>query len=81
MIAFKDLNPQAPMHVLVVPRKHVATLNDLTAAEDGLVGAMVARLERRVAFSLSVSERELYLSIGTENLLGSVVRLALDVDG
>ena len=41
MIAFTDINPQAPMHVLVVPRKHVATLNDLTAAEDGLVGAMV----------------------------------------
>ena len=41
MIAFKDINPQAPMHVLVVPRKHVATLNDLTTAEDGLVGAMV----------------------------------------
>ncbi len=34
MIAFKDINPQAPMHVLVVPRKHVATLNDLTTAED-----------------------------------------------
>jgi histidine triad (HIT) family protein len=41
MMAFKDINPQAPMHVLVVPRKHVATLNDLTTAEDGLVGAMV----------------------------------------
>jgi len=41
MIAFNDINPQAPMHVLVVPKKHVATLNDLTAAEDDLVGAMV----------------------------------------
>lgn len=41
MIAFTDINPQAPLHVLVVPRKHLATLNDLTAAEDGLVGAMV----------------------------------------
>ena len=41
MIAFNDINPQAPMHVLVVPKQHVATLNDLTAAEDDLVGAMV----------------------------------------
>jgi histidine triad (HIT) family protein len=41
MVAFKDINPQAPLHVLVVPRKHVATLNDLTTAEDGLVGAMI----------------------------------------
>jgi histidine triad (HIT) family protein len=43
MIAFDDINPQAPMHVLVVPRRHVATLNDLTPEEDGLVGAMVRR--------------------------------------
>ena len=41
MIAFNDINPQAPMHVLVVPKKHLATLNDLSSAEDDLVGAMV----------------------------------------
>jgi histidine triad (HIT) family protein len=43
LFAFSDINPQAPMHVLVVPKAHVATLNDLTPAEDGLVGAMVRR--------------------------------------
>ena len=43
MIAFNDINPQAPVHVLVVPKKHIATLNDLSAAEDGLVGVMVRR--------------------------------------
>jgi len=43
LIAFNDINPQAPMHVLVVPRLHVATLNDLEAAHDGLVGEMVRR--------------------------------------
>jgi histidine triad (HIT) family protein len=41
LIAFNDINPQAPMHVLVVPKLHVATLNDLSAANDDLVGAMV----------------------------------------
>jgi len=41
LIAFNDINPQAPMHVLVVPKAHVATLNDLEAAHDDLVGAMV----------------------------------------
>ena len=41
MIAFNDINPQAPMHVLVVPRTHIATLNDLSPANDDLVGAMV----------------------------------------
>ena len=43
LIAFNDINPQAPMHVLVVPKRHVSTLNDLSASDDGLVGAMVRR--------------------------------------
>jgi histidine triad (HIT) family protein len=43
IVAFNDINPQAPMHVLVVPRAHVATLNDLAAEHDGLIGEMVRR--------------------------------------
>jgi histidine triad (HIT) family protein len=43
IVAFNDINPQAPMHVLVVPRAHVATLNDLAQEHDGLVGEMVRR--------------------------------------
>jgi len=43
LIAFKDIAPQAPMHVLIVPREHVATLNDLTPAHDALVGEMIRR--------------------------------------
>ena len=43
LIAFKDINPQATMHVLVVPRRHIATLNDLAEADDQLVGEMVRR--------------------------------------
>lgn len=36
--AFRDINPQAPTHVLVVPRKHIATLNDLGPDDGPLVG-------------------------------------------
>ena len=43
LLAFNDINPQAPMHVLVVPKAHVATANDLSADHDALVGAMVRR--------------------------------------
>ncbi len=43
LVAFKDINPQAPMHVLIVPRRHIATLNDLTQTDDALVGEMVRR--------------------------------------
>ena len=43
LLAFTDINPQAPVHVLVVPKRHVATLNDLAPADDGLVGELVRR--------------------------------------
>ena len=43
LIAFKDVNPQASMHVLVVPRRHIATLNDLADGDDQLVGEMIRR--------------------------------------
>lgn len=41
VVAFKDITPQAPTHVLVVPRRHIATLNELAPGDDALVGAMV----------------------------------------
>ncbi|HAK53877.1 MAG: histidine triad nucleotide-binding protein [Vicinamibacterales bacterium] len=43
LVAFEDISPQAPTHVLIVPRRHVATLNDLGPEDDGLVGEMVRR--------------------------------------
>ena len=48
---------------------------ELYAIDRALVNALVARLERRVAFSLSITDRELYLSIGQENLTGTITRL------
>ncbi|MGH8283675.1 MAG: HIT domain-containing protein, partial [Gammaproteobacteria bacterium] len=41
LIAFRDINPQAPVHILVVPRKHISTLNDLTSADTELIGKLV----------------------------------------
>ena len=43
LVAFSDINPQAPTHVLIVPKRHVSTLNDLSVADDELVGSMVRR--------------------------------------
>lgn len=41
VIAFRDVNPQAPTHVLVIPRKHISTVNDLTADDKDIVGEMM----------------------------------------
>jgi histidine triad (HIT) family protein len=43
LVAFHDIHPQAPVHVLIVPRRHIATLNELTAEDDELVGKMLRR--------------------------------------
>ena len=43
LIAFNDINPQAPTHILVIPRRHIATLNDLQPEDDGLVGELTRR--------------------------------------
>jgi len=40
MLAFKDINPQAPVHVLIIPKKHIATLNDLGQGDAQLIGKM-----------------------------------------
>ncbi len=43
LVAFNDVNPQAPTHVLIVPRRHIASLNDLTSDDNDLVGELVRR--------------------------------------
>ena len=42
-LAFKDINPQAPTHILLIPRRHIASLNDLGPDDDALVGEMTRR--------------------------------------
>lgn len=48
LVAFDDIAPAAPMHVLIVPREHLATLNDVTSEHDLLLGEML-----RLATSLA----------------------------
>ena len=38
--AFKDINPQAPTHILIVPNKHMASVNDATEADQALLGKL-----------------------------------------
>ncbi len=40
LLAFDDINPQAPVHALVIPKKHIATLNDIGPEDAGLLGKM-----------------------------------------
>jgi histidine triad (HIT) family protein len=40
VLAFRDVNPQAPTHILVIPKKHIATLNDLNENDAPVLGQM-----------------------------------------
>lgn len=54
--AFHDIHPQAPTHVLVIPRKHVTSLVDLSPEDDALVGA-VTRTARDLARDQGLADR------------------------
>jgi histidine triad (HIT) family protein len=41
VLAFRDLSPQAPIHVLVIPKRHVVSLSDMDAADASLLGALM----------------------------------------
>ena len=43
LLAFEDINPQAPTHLLVIPKRHIDSLNVLDTADDRIVGTMVRR--------------------------------------
>ncbi len=55
-LAFHDLHPQAPVHVLVVPKRHVTSLLDVSADDDALLGSLV-RVARDLARRLGLGER------------------------
>ena len=58
-------------------RIHRADAVELWAVDRGLVSQLAARLDRRMSLSLSVSDRELFVSIGAETLTGQIVRFSL----
>ncbi len=56
VVAFEDLNPQAPAHALVIPKSHFATFNDVGAGEEALLGHMMV-VAARVARDKGLHEK------------------------
>lgn len=55
VIAFDDIHPQAPVHKLIVPRKHIATLNDVTVQDNALIGH-IFQVAKQLAQQLGIAE-------------------------
>src|SRR3954453_9679189 len=75
VVVYTHKQPEQFLKQLAGERIHRAGELELYALDRGLVAALAARLDRRVAFSVSITDRELYLSIGTDTLTGAVTRL------
>ncbi|HSJ06672.1 MAG TPA: histidine triad nucleotide-binding protein [Longimicrobiales bacterium] len=71
-VAFRDLDPKAPVHVLIVPRRHIASVNDIEASNAGLMGALVVAASE-VAAAEGVAERGYRLVMNTGTAAGQSV--------
>jgi len=78
VVVYTHKDPRQFLSRLAGEKIHRADALELYAIDRALVSALVERLDRRVAFSVSIADRELYVAIGAENLQGAVVRLHLD---
>lgn len=55
LLAFDDIHPKAPFHKLIIPRKHIATLNDTHSADQALLGQMLLAAQK-IAKKLEIAE-------------------------
>jgi len=77
-VVYTHRDPDQLVRRLRGERIHRAADVELYAIDRALVSALAARLERRLAFTLAIADREIYLSTGSDTLTGSVRRLSLE---
>jgi histidine triad (HIT) family protein len=72
VIAFRDINPQAPTHILIIPKNHIPSLTDLSEADTPLLEHMV-RVANQIARKEGVSEKGYRLVINCGKEGGQIV--------
>ena len=72
LIVFRDIHPHAPIHLLVVPKKHIRSLNDLAEADRGILSEMILRASR-VANEQGISRSGYKLLFNVERGGGQVI--------
>ncbi|ANY68591.1 histidine triad nucleotide-binding protein [Paenibacillus sp. BIHB 4019] len=55
VVAFQDIKPEAPVHILIIPKKHIATMNDVTAVDDTIMAELFTAA-RQIAIELGIAE-------------------------
>ncbi len=72
VIAFDDIHPKAPIHKLIIPRKHIATLNDL-ADEDKLLAGHILYVTQLLAKQLNIAEPGYRVALNCNAAGGQVI--------
>lgn len=72
LVVFKDINPHAPVHLLIVPRKHIRSINDLKDGDDTIISKMVTA-GRDMAAKMSISKSGYKLLFNVESGGGQVI--------
>ena len=65
IIAFKDINPAAPIHILIVPKKHIISVNHLEAKDKTLMGNLVL-VARKIAKEKSLAGYKISINVGRD---------------
>ena len=72
VIGFNDINPQAPHHVLFIPKRHISTINDLQSSDTTLVGKLYLAVKQHAA-NLGVAEEGYRVVMNCNALSGQTV--------
>jgi histidine triad (HIT) family protein len=72
IVAFNDINPQAPVHVLIIPKEHFASLNDIPEEKKDILGHILLRA-RQIAQNLGIQENGYRIVLNTARDSGQEV--------
>lgn len=72
VVAFDDIAPKAPVHILIVPRKHIASVAELEKGDEKLVGHMV-RVAQKLAEDLNIAEQGYRLVFNVRSHGGQII--------
>ena len=72
LLGFRDRDPQAPTHVLIIPKRHIATLNDIDTTDVALLGHMIVAA-KQVAYAEGLSETGYRLNVNVNRDGGQTV--------
>jgi histidine triad (HIT) family protein len=71
-VAFEDINPQAPVHLLIIPKKHIPTISDIETSDNALAGHLI-QVANKLARERGIAKRGYRLVMNCNREAGQTV--------